>query len=113
MGLPTMEGMNRPAPLLLAAALLLAGAARAADAPAAAAPAPVQAAPADRPEPAVEHTIIEDDGARIEELKVRGEAQSVSVRTKGPFANRYEIVMPVRGSTGGAIGQRVWHLLSF
>ena len=94
---------------MVAAALLSAGAAQADDTPAA----PVQAAPADRPEPAVEYTIIEDDGSRVEELKVRGEAQSVSVRTKGPLGSRYEIVMPVRGSTGGAIGQRVWHLLSF
>ena len=107
-GLPTMEGMKRLAPLPLLAALLLAGAAHAADAPA---PAPQQ--PPEKPEPAVEFTIVEDDGARIEELKVRGEAQTVAVRTKWPLKSQYEIVMPKRGSSGGAVGQRVWHVLSF
>jgi hypothetical protein len=101
-----MEGMKRPALLLIALTVLAAGGARAADAPA-------PAEPPEKPEPVVEYTIIEDDGARIDELKVRGEAQAVTVKTKGPLKSQYEIVMPRKGSSGGAVGQRVWHVLSF
>ena len=104
-----MEAMKRPAPVLIALTLLPAATAHAADAPA-----PAPGVPAEKtPEPAVEFTVIEDDGARIEELKVRGEAQSVTVHPKGPLKSQYEIVMPRRGSSGGAVGQRVWHVLSF
>ena len=101
-------GMKRPALLLITLTVLAAGGARAADAPA-----PAPAEPPEKPEPVVEYTIIEDDGARIDELKVRGEAQAVSVRPKGPIKSPYEIVMSKRGSSGGAVGQRVWHVLSF
>jgi len=103
-----MEGMKRPALFLIPLALLAAGAARAVETPA-----PAVGTPPEKPEPVVEYTIIEDDGARIDELKVRGEAQAVSVRTKGPLKSQYEIVMPRKGSSGGAVGQRVWHVLSF
>ena len=44
---------------------------------------------------------------------MRGEAQAVTVRPKGPLKSQYEIVMPRKGSSGGAGGQRVWHVLSF
>ena len=103
-----MEGMKRPAPFLICLTLLAAGAARAAETPA-----PAVGTPPEKPEPVVEYTIVEDDGARIDELKVRGEAQAVTVKTKGPLKSQYEIVMPRKGSSGGAVGQRVWHVLSF
>ena len=103
-----MEAMKCPAPFLVAAGLLLGSAARGADAPVAA-----PDVPPGKPEPVVEYLVIEDDGARIEELRVRGEPQRVTVHTKGPLKSEYEIVVPQRGSTGGAAGQRVWRVLSF
>lgn len=102
-----MEGMKRLVPLV-AALLLCAGSARAAD-PAVAAP----DAPAEKPEPVVEVLTIEDEGARIDELRVRGEPQRVTVRTKGPLKSQYEIAVPRRGGNGAVAGQRVWHVLSF
>ncbi|HEX6361772.1 MAG TPA: DUF2782 domain-containing protein [Albitalea sp.] len=75
-----------------------------------------------RSEPRVQHTVIEDDGARIEELRVRGQTQRISVTPKGgPIRKPYEII-PADGArdlapdvqgTRGAAGQRVWHVLSF
>jgi len=69
-------------------------------------------------EPRVERTVIEDDGARIEELRVRGQLQQVVVTPKGG-AKRYEILTddggrPVHDGAGPArSGQRVWRVLSF
>ena len=67
------------------------------------------------PEPAVQHTVIEDDRARIEELRVRGQNQRITVQPK-KGGKAYE-VLPADGSrddaTRGAAGQRVWHLFSF
>jgi len=75
-----------------------------------------------RDEPVVQYIVIEDDGARIDELHVRGEAQRIQVQPKGlskRFA--YEVLpasgardlSPGPGSTRGAAGQRVWSVLSF
>lgn len=76
---------------------------------------------AEPPEPKVEHIIVEDDGNRIEEVKVRGQTQKVTVQPKNSKAPAYEIVMgdgsrelsPGPGSNRGTVGQRVWRLLSF
>jgi hypothetical protein len=74
----------------------------------------------DVPEPAVQRTVIEDDGARIEELRVRGQPQRIVVRPK--HAREYEIVPAVGGrdpsqnranQQPGAGGQRVWNVLRF
>ncbi len=71
-------------------------------------------------EPNVRRIVIEDDATRIDELRVRGETQSLSVQPKHGGA-RYEIV-PVPGgrdlATGpttprGAVGQRVWRVFQF
>jgi len=71
-------------------------------------------------EPDVKHTVIEDESARIEELRVRGQTVRISVRPKGKLPG-YEIV-PAEGfrdmsegagSSRGAAGKRVWHVLSF
>lgn len=71
-------------------------------------------------EPAVVRTVVEDDGARIDELKVRGQTKRITVTPKfGGIA--YEIIPPsdardlsqgARGSNG-AVGKRVWPVLSF
>ena len=105
-----MTGMKRHV-VAVAWAVLLGVAPAAAQQPSAAEPAP-------RSEPRVERTIIEDDGARIEELRVRGQLQQVVVTPKGG-AKRYQILTedggrPVRDGAGPArAGQRVWNVLSF
>jgi hypothetical protein len=90
----------------------LAGADEAGDAP---------AATGLRSEPKVQHTVIEDDGARIEELRVRGQTQRISVKPKGAIQQGYEII-PADGSrdmsegagaSRGAAGQRVWRVFQF
>ncbi len=81
----------------------------------------INAAAADRSEPDVKRTVIEDDGARIDELRVRGQATSVSVTPKLGPRKRYEIITGNAGrdtfdGTGGArsaVGKRVWNVLDF
>ena len=90
---------------------------------AAAAPvAPVSnALAADRSEPDVKRTVIEDDGARIDELRVRGQATRVTVTPKLGPRKRYEIITGNAGrdtfdGTGGArsaVGKRVWNVVDF
>ena len=71
------------------------------------------------PEPGVQETVVEDDGARIDELKVRGRSKRIVVKPKtGPA---YEIIPPGVGSdisqgargSNGVVGKRVWPVLSF
>lgn len=73
-----------------------------------------------RGEPAVRRTVIEDDGARIDELKVRGQTKRITVTPK-KIGKPYEIIPPSgapdqsEGPNGsnGAVGKRVWPVLSF
>ena len=67
-------------------------------------------------------TVIEDDGVRIEELRVRGQTQRLVVRPKvGGKAVPYEIIpadgarnmVQGAGASRGAAGQRVWNVLDF
>lgn len=89
---------------------------------------PCVAAPADEPEearktaePDVRRSVIEDDGSRIEELRVRGTTQRIVVTPKVGTTRRYEIITgdgsrdlsDGTGTSRGAAGQRVWHVLSF
>lgn len=70
-------------------------------------------------EPNVQHIVIEGENTRVEELRVRGQTQSVTVKNKA--APTYEIVIGDgsrdlsndAGAQKGAAGQRVWRLLSF
>ena len=72
-------------------------------------------------EPDVKRTVIEDDGARIEELRVRGEAQRIVVSPKFGIRKSYEIMTgdgarDAFDGTGGArssAGKRVWNVLQF
>lgn len=108
----------------LAAGLLLAGSA----AVAAAQPAPAQvSAPAVPPAPAASAavrdaltptlTVIEDDGVRIEETRLRGQARRISVQSKLGGARAYEILVGPPGrdpsQDRGAAGQRAWSLFDF
>lgn len=91
----------------------------AAAAPVAAAETGAAASPA-AGEPAVRHTVIEDGRARIEEVRVRGQLQRVTVDPKGG-APSYEIITgdgsrdlsEGTNTSRGAAGKRVWNVLRF
>lgn len=83
--------------------------------------APTVAEPAPSGEPAVRRNVIEDDNARVDELRVRGAVRSITVTPKGPIKTPYE-VLPTDasrdpsdgpGTTKGAQGRRVWRVLTF
>jgi hypothetical protein len=71
-------------------------------------------------EPAVRRTVIDDSGAHIEELRVRGQLQKVTVDPKGG-APRYEILVgdgsrdlsSGANTSRGATGKRVWNVFRF
>ena len=75
----------------------------------------------DRAEPNVKHTVIEDDGSKIDEVRVRGQLTQVVVTPKVGVTKPYEIIMsrsgrePVDGTGGAnsAAGKRVWNVLAF
>jgi len=119
--------MKTRAVVVAAVAAFLVQAANAADAEAppakAAASAPASAADADRPrsgEPNVRVTVIDDGRARIEELRVRGQLQKVTVAPKGN-APGYEVLLgdgahsvaEDPGTSRGSAGKRVWNVLRF
>jgi len=104
----------------LAPALLLAAVASAAGAPAlppsAIAPA-ASAATEQAPAGAVDKRVIEDGKVRIEETRVRGQTQSVTVTSKLPGVKAYEVIQPPLGKDPsqdkGAAGKRTWSLFDF
>jgi hypothetical protein len=134
---PKISHMNTSACLIrvlcglcIAAGLIGSASAQSAPAPAAT---PVPAGPASsvppptvesgKPEPGepvVRLTIIDDDNVRIEELKVRGRSQRIVVTPKNG-SKPYEIITDngsrdlSEGPNGfnGAVGKRVWPVLSF
>lgn len=70
-------------------------------------------------EPVVQHSKIEDEGSRVEELKIRGEVRRITVTPKIGTTVPYE-VLPAEGSrdlsqsgSRGVAGQRVWQVLTF
>jgi hypothetical protein len=94
----------------------LAGAACAQTAPPAAAPAAAASTPArDRLTPTL--TVIEDDGVRIEEKRLRGQPQRITVQSKVGAARPYEIIVGTDGrdpsKDRGAVGQSAWSLFDF
>ncbi|MEO8311058.1 MAG: hypothetical protein ABI520_07805 [Caldimonas sp.] len=112
-------------------AALAAPAANAADAVAPPAPARATATPAPATvieeielgragEPVVKRTIIDDGRARIEELRVRGQLQKVTVEPKGRVPG-YEILLgdgahavgDDPGTSRGSAGKRVWNVFRF
>ncbi len=72
-------------------------------------------------EPNVRHTIIEDNGSKIDELKVRGQTRRITVTPKVGPTKSYEIITgdasrDTTSGTGGAknaVGKRVWNVLDF
>ena len=77
--------------------------------------------PPERAEPNVKHLVHEDEGSKIDELRVRGQTQYVVVTPKVGITKSYEILVnrsghePVEGTGGAnsAAGKRVWNLLDF
>ena len=61
--------------------------------------------------------VFEDDGVRIEELRVRGQLQRVIVHSKVGGARAYEIIVGPGGrdpsQERGTAGQRAWSLFDF
>jgi len=90
-------------------------------APVAPAPAAETATLPERGEPNVRHTVIEDNGSKIDELRVRGQVQHVVVTPKVGPKKSYEIIVgrsggePIDGTGGAnsAVGKRVWNVLAF
>ena len=105
--------MNTPHALAAACLLALAGTALAQEARAPAAPGTA--------EPKVERLVHEDEGSRIDELRVRGTTQRIVVTPKVGTKQSYEILVGDGSrdlsegvnTTRGAAGKRVWHVLSF
>jgi hypothetical protein len=66
---------------------------------------------------ASERRVIEDDGVRIEETRVRGEVRSVVVQSKVGGVRPYEILIGRRGrdpsQDASAAGQSAWSLFKF
>jgi hypothetical protein len=72
-------------------------------------------------EPAIQRTVIDDRIAHVEELRVRGQLQKVTVDLKGRAPN-YEVLTHDGArdiadggivGLGGAAGKRVWNVLRF
>ena len=69
----------------------------------------------------IEHIVVEDRGNRIEELRVGGETQKVTVQPKNSRMPAYEIPrsdmahsQPADGrDSSGGRKQRVWNVLGF
>ena len=78
-------------------------------------------APGSRPEPSIQRIRTEDAGARIDEVRVGGETQSITVQPKANVPS-YE-VLPSDATKGGgtepstsgagSTGKRVWNVLKF
>jgi hypothetical protein len=107
---------------LLSSATCLAATAASAAAPVTTAPDPGPVtAPGATAEPNVQRIVNEDQGSKIEELKVRGNTTRISVTPKVGNLRGYEIITEdgsrdvSDGLTGsrGAAGKRVWRVLSF
>ena len=72
-------------------------------------------------EPNVKYTVIDDDSTHIDELKVRGHTQRITVKPKIAALRGYEIITgdgsrdltDGANTSRGATGKRVWNVLSF
>jgi hypothetical protein len=73
-------------------------------APSQATPAAVQRSATDKAQPRVEHIHVEDAGARIDEVRVGGDTQSITVQPKGGMP-AYQVAPKT--------GERSWKVLGF
>ncbi len=89
--------------------------------PCAAQNAPAPTASVSAGEPNVKYTVIDDDSTHIDELKVRGHTQRITVKPKLTALRGYEIITgdgsrdlsDGANTSRGATGKRVWNVLSF
>ncbi len=67
-------------------------------------------------EPEVRHVVIEGNSSRIEETRVRGQVQRITVTPKGHNSTSY-LILPGDGSgsesSRNSAGKRVWNVLQF
>lgn len=112
-----LSPLRRPLSLITAAVLAGCCGAALAQAPAAA---DIQPAPKGRPDQRIEQIRTEDSGARIDEVRVGGQTQSITVTPKANVPE-YEIqptdgvrARPTQreGAESGT-GSRVWNVLKF
>ena len=80
--------------------------------------APAAASAAARPAAVLpQKQVIEDDKVRIEETRLRGQAQRITVQNKVGSLRGYEIILPPAGKDPsqdrGAAGKRTWSVLDF
>ena len=87
-------------------------------------PCAAQTAPTPAGEPEVQRSVLEDSGTRIEELRVRGQVQRITVSPKFGGKAPYQIITgggatdipggvnSGRGAAGTA-GKSAWNLLAF
>jgi outer membrane murein-binding lipoprotein Lpp len=68
-------------------------------------------------EPRVQQLVAEDDQVRIDELRVRGQTQRITIQPKGEGARPYEIRTAPAGSDPSkgreGVGQSLWPVLRF
>jgi len=72
-------------------------------------------------EPNTKYSVVEDEGSKIEEFRVRGQTQRIVVTPKVGLNKSYEIItgnpsrLPADGTGGAsdATGKRVWNVLNF
>ena len=74
--------------------------------------------PPARPDPAIKRTVIEDDQVKIEELRVRGQLQRITISPKASGVRAYEIAPPDSGrdpsqQSKGISGRSLWQMWSF
>ncbi len=66
---------------------------------------------------APQRLVSEDDQVRIDEFRLRGQTQRITVQPKGGSGRPYEILQAAPGADASqhrdAAGQRVWPVLSF
>jgi hypothetical protein len=65
----------------------------------------------------LQRVVLEDDSVRIEETRLRGTAQRITVQSKLGGVKAYEILVAPAGrdpsQERGAAGQRAWSLFTF
>ena len=105
---------------LLPLVFLLSGACALAQTPPPSAPLQREETPLDRHTQKVERIHVEDAGSKVDEVRVGGQTQSITVQPKAAVPE-YEVQpldgvrarAPARDTAGGGSGPRVWNVLKF